>query len=186
MTPLGTVPAPRTPGHYRVAAVCLGNICRSPIADVVLTARFAEAGLADVVQVVSAGTAGYHVGGPMDPRSAQILTAHGYDATRHRAQQFTPAWHDECDLVLVMDRANRRDVHPEAHTEAQGGGRTFLFRDFDPVGTGGEVPDPYYGGDDGFREVLEMVERTSERVVALVAQQLAGRAALAQQEQAPA
>lgn len=171
MTPLGTVPTPRTPGRYRVAAVCLGNICRSPIADVVLAARFAEAGLADIVEVVSSGTAGYHVGGPMDPRSAQILTAHGYDATRHRARQFTAEWHEECDLVLVMDRANRRDVRP---TE-----RTFLFRDFDPVGTGGEVPDPYYGGDEGFREVLEMVERTSERVVALVAQQVAGA------EQAP-
>lgn len=181
MTPLGTVPAPRTPGHYRIAAVCLGNICRSPIADVVLAARFAEAGLSDVVEVVSAGTADWHTGKPMDPRSAQILTANGYDSTRHRAKQFTPAWHDTCDLILVMDRANRRDVGTGAHDDA----RTFLFRDFDPVGTGGEVPDPYYGGDEGFREVLEMVERTSERVVALVAQQLGHGAAAAQQEQEP-
>lgn len=159
------VPAPRTPGRYRVAAVCLGNICRSPVADVVLTARVADAGLSDVVEVVSAGTAGYHVGGPMDPRSAATLDAAGYDSTRHRAQQFFGSWHDEYDLILVMDRSNLRDVGP---TE-----RTFLFRDFDPVGTGCELPDPYYGGEDGFREVLAMVERSSEQVVGLIARRLA-------------
>ncbi|MFC6153101.1 low molecular weight protein-tyrosine-phosphatase [Nocardioides yefusunii] len=174
--PRTSVPAPRTPGRYRVAAVCLGNICRSPVADVVLSARVAEAGLADVVEVVSAGTAGYHVGGGMDPRSAATLSAAGYDPTRHRAQQFWPTWHDECDLVLVMDRSNLRDVGP--------GERTFLFRDFDPVGTGCEVPDPYYGGEDGFREVLEMVERTSERVVALIAAQMTDADTVGSQEQA--
>ena len=168
MEPLESVPTPRTPGHYRVALVCLGNICRSPMADVVLSARVAKAGLSDVVEVVSAGTADYHVGRPMDPRAAATLTASGYDASRHRARQFDATWHDACDLVLVMDAANRRDVVPTA--------RTFLFRDFDPVGTGGEVPDPYYGGDDGFREVLAMVERTSERVVALIAERLSGHA----------
>ena len=173
MNPLDSVPVPRTPGRYRVAAVCLGNICRSPMAHVVLAARFAEAGLSDVVEVVSSGTADYHVGRPMDPRAAATLTDAGYDATRHRARQFDDSWHEDCDLVLVMDRSNRRDVAP---TE-----RTFLFRDFDPIGTGGEVPDPYYGGDDGFREVLAMVERTSDRVVALVAARLAESDARADQ-----
>ena len=165
MNPLDSVPVPRTPGRYRVAVVCLGNICRSPMAHVVLADRFARAGLSDVVEVVSSGTADYHVGRPMDPRAAATLTDAGYDATRHRARQFDDSWHQDCDLVLVMDRANRRDVAPTA--------RTFLFRDFDPVGAGGEVPDPYYGGDEGFREVLAMVERTSDRVVALVAARLA-------------
>lgn len=169
-TPRTSVPAPRTPGRYRIAAVCLGNICRSPIADVVLNARVADAGLAGVVEVVSSGTAGYHVGRPMDPRSAETLSEAGYDPTRHRAQQFAPSWHDEYDLVLVMDRSNRADV---LASDVAQGERTFLFLDFDDVDPGGEVPDPYYGGDEGFREVLAMVERTSTRVVDLVAAQLA-------------
>ena len=76
---------------YRVAVVCLGNICRSPMADVVLTDRVEAAGLADRVEVVSAGTGGWHVGGPMDRRAAALLTTHGYDASRHVAQQFGPA-----------------------------------------------------------------------------------------------
>lgn len=158
------VPEPRTPGRYRLAMVCLGNICRSPMADVVLQARVAEAGLDDRVEVVSAGTADYHVGKPMDRRAAATLTAAGYDATRHRAQQLGPDWVGACDLVLVMDDSNHADVGEHE--------RVRLFRSYDPVGTGGEVPDPYYGGDDGFQEVLAMVERTGERLVELVAERV--------------
>lgn len=164
MAGTATLPPPLAPGRYRIAMVCLGNICRSPVAEVVLTARVAEAGLDDVVEVFSAGTADYHVGKPMDPRSAQTLTAAGYDATRHRAQQFQHAWHDDVDLILVMDRANHADVTAGVERD-----RVHLFRDFDPDEPGGEVPDPYYGGDDGFEEVLAMVERTSARLVDLVA-----------------
>ena len=160
---MAPLPPPREPGRYRVALVCLGNICRSPMAHVVLEAQLAEAGLDDVVEVFSAGTADYHVGKGMDPRSAQTLTDAGYDATRHRAQQFSHDWHDEVDLILVMDRANHADVTAGADRE-----RVRLFRDFDPELPGGEVPDPYYGGDDGFREVLDMVERTSAHLVELV------------------
>ena len=158
-----TLPAPLTPGRYRIAMVCLGNICRSPVAEGVLTARVSEAGLDDAVEVFSAGTADYHIGKGMDPRSAQTLTDAGYDATRHRAQQFSHAWHDEVDLILVMDRSNHADVTDGAERE-----RVRLFRDFDPAEPGGEVPDPYYGGEDGFREVLDMVERTSALLVELV------------------
>ncbi|MDN4160923.1 low molecular weight protein-tyrosine-phosphatase [Nocardioides abyssi] len=161
------LPAPRTPGRYSIALVCLGNICRSPMADVVLSERVDEAGLSGLVRVVSSGTGGWHVGKPMDPRSAATLTAAGYDATRHRAQQFAPSWLDEHDLVLVMDSANLADV-------GGAGDRVMLLRELDPVGTGGEVPDPYYGGDDGFEEVLEMVERTSAAITAAL-QRLLGR-----------
>jgi len=144
--------------------VCLGNICRSPVADVVFSARIADAGLDDVVEVVSAGTADYHLGKPMDPRSAQTLTDAGYAATRHRAQQIQHAWHDEVDLILVMDHSNHADV-----TAGVERARVRLFRDFDPDFPGEEVPDPYYGGEDGFTEVLQMIERTSARLVTLVA-----------------
>ncbi len=161
-------PAPRTAGRYRVAVVCLGNICRSPMAHVVLEDRFAAAGWGEAVEVRSGGTADWHRGKPMDPRAAATLTDAGLDATRHRASHYQAQWQETEDLVLVMDQSNLADA----------GGRTerlALFRDFDPVGTGGEVPDPYYGGDDGFREVLAMVERTSDALVSAVTERLAQR-----------
>ena len=159
------LPAPRshTDGPYAIAIVCLGNICRSPVADVVLNTRIEQEGLAGRVTVDSSGTGGWHLGGPMDRRAAATLTAEGYDPTNHRSRQFTAAQADEYDLVLAMDRDNRRDlrslgVDPD---------RLRLFRDFDPVPGDGEVPDPYYGGEIGFADVLAMVERTS---IALVEQ----------------
>ena len=166
MTPAATDLPPRTtPAEtpYRVAVVCLGNICRSPMADVVLTDRVETAGLGERVEVVSAGTGGWHVGGPMDGRAAALLTTRGYDASRHVAQQFGRHWFDEVDLVLAMDAANYADI--VAH-----GPRTTvrMFRDFDPCATDADrdVPDPYFGGEDGFTEVLAIVERTCDALVA--------------------
>lgn len=152
------LPEPHTPGRYRIALVCLGNICRSPMAHVVLESRLADAGLADRVEVASAGTGGWHLGKPMDSRAAASLSAAGYDPSRHLAQQYDASWPTTYDLVLVMDGANLADVGGRQ-------GRVGMFRDFDPEDPGGEVPDPYYGGDDGFEEVLAMVERTSDAVV---------------------
>ncbi|MDQ4051968.1 MAG: low molecular weight phosphotyrosine protein phosphatase [Actinomycetota bacterium] len=156
------LPAPRTPGRYSVALVCLGNICRSPMADVVLQQRIADAGLDDRVTVASCGTGDWHIGHPMDRRAAAALAAAGYDATRHRAQQFARSWLDEHDLVLAMDAQNLADVVTDADVDAD---RVRLYRDFDPREPGGDVPDPYYGGDSGFEEVLDMVERTSVALV---------------------
>lgn len=150
------LPPARTLGSYHIELVCLGNICRSPTAHVVLEQRLADAGLDDVVEVSSSGTGDWHVGHPMDRRAAATLTAAGYDATRHRARQHDPA--DDVDLVLVMDDANLADV----------GGRTERvrkFRDLDPAEPGSDVPDPYYGGDHGFEEVLTMVERTATAII---------------------
>lgn len=152
---------------YRVALVCLGNICRSPMADVVLNALLDEAGVADEVEVTSCGTGDWHVGEPMDPRAAEVLTRAGYDASRHRARQFGPDWHDH-DLILAMDATNRADVlaglPPDRHDRVQ------LFRAYDPEAGDTEeapdVPDPWYGGPEGFDEVLDIVERTARRVVA--------------------
>ena len=156
------LPPPATPGRYRVALVCLGNICRSPMAHVVLESALEEAGLDTAVEVMSAGTADYHVGGAMDRRAAATLTAHGYDASRHRAQQLPPAWLDDCDLVLAMDRDNLADILDGAGDVPAS--RVRMFRDFDPLADEGDldVPDPYYGEDDGFERVLAMVTRTSQ------------------------
>lgn len=150
---------------YAVALVCLGNICRSPMAEIVMRDRLDAAGLADVA-VISAGTGDWHVGEPMDRRAAAALHAAGYDPSRHRAQQWVPAWRDRYDLVLAMDAQNLADLGGR-------GERTLLFRDLDPAGTG-DVPDPYYGGEDGFTEVLGMVERTADALVAALAE-LTGR-----------
>ena len=153
------VPPPRHPGHYSVALVCLGNICRSPTAHVVLEARLAEAGLDDRVSVRSSGTGDWHVGRPMDQRAAATLSEAGYDPSRHHARQYDASWADEHDLVLAMDHENLADLGGRSE-------RVALFRDLDPVGTGEDVPDPYYGGADGFADVLAMVERTSDALVA--------------------
>ena len=198
----GHLPPPRTAGRYSVALVCLGNICRSPMAHVVLEAALEEAGLADRVRVASSGTGDWHVGAPMDTRAAATLTAAGYDATRHRAQQYAAGWAAEHDLVLAMDAQNLADIAeisglPSTGTSpggspggtgggtgggtdggtggGTGDGRLRLFRDLDPRGPGRDVPDPYYGGDDGFEEVLSMVQRTSTALVAALADLLGPR-----------
>ena len=157
---------PLRPGGttYRVGLVCLGNICRSPMAEVVLSDRVARAGLADVVEVESAGTGGWHAGGPMDERAAAQLTRAAYDASRHRARQLDPSWLERCDAVLVMDADNLADVTAlwPGHDE-----RVLRFRDLDPEAGPDDldVPDPYYGEHDGFARVLAIVERTADAVV---------------------
>jgi protein-tyrosine phosphatase len=140
------------------------------MADVVLSAHVDRAGLAGQVTVDSCGTGDWHTGQPMDRRAAATLTAAGFDPTLHRARVFDPGWLERHDLVLAMDEHNLADVR-EVATAAHDD-RVRLFREFDPIGTGGEVPDPYYGGDAGFEEVLGMVERTSAALVSALQEQL--------------
>jgi protein-tyrosine phosphatase len=161
------LPTPRgTP--YRIGFVCLGNICRSPMADVILTELVDLGGLATKVEVSSCGTGDWHLGQPMDPRAATALLAEGYDPSTHRAQQFEPSWL-EMDLLLTMDAQNLHDV-TGGRGESE---RVRLFRSFDPLlaaSTEGsdpvdrDVPDPYYGGEEGFAEVVAIVERTCRRL----------------------
>ena len=162
------LPAPAG-SPYRIGLVCLGNICRSPMADVVLSELVDRAGLTSEVEVSSSGTGGWHVGSPMDSRAAATLVADDYDPSRHRAQQFDAGWSDR-DLILVMDADNLAAVRDQLRGHAAG--KVRMFRDFDPVGTG-DVPDPYYGGPDGFADVLQMVERTSIAIVAQLERLLA-------------
>lgn len=155
-------------GHpLRIAVVCLGNICRSPMADVVLEQKLDEAGLSDEVRVDSAGTGGWHRGEPMDPRAAAVLAEHGYDPTRHRAQQITSDWFADHDLVLTMDASNYDDVAALARTPSDRA-KIAMFRSYDPAATPGddEVPDPWYGGPEGFEHVLDLIERTADAIVA--------------------
>ncbi len=159
MTPTA-LPAPHSPGRYRVAFICTGNICRSPSADVVLEHLLDEAGLLDRVRVGSGGMREWHIGKPMDPRSASTLAARGYEATRHRARQVTATWFDEEDVLLAMDQGHLEELSELGNSE-----RVRLFGAFDPLTPGVEVPDPYYGGSEGFEEVLDMIERTCRALV---------------------
>jgi protein-tyrosine phosphatase len=168
------LPSKRRPDRspYRIAVVCLGNICRSPMGHVVLSEKVARAGLGERVEVSSAGTGDWHVGEPMDRRAASTLTAAGYDASQHRAAQFQTHWYDDHDLVLAMDASNHTDLLALA-TDVEPG-RLRMFREFDPwsTETDRDVPDPYYGGDDGFAEVLRTVERTADAIVAALEREL--------------
>jgi protein-tyrosine phosphatase len=155
---------------YRVCLVCMGNICRSPMAEVVLRQTLETRGLDGLVAVESAGTGGWHAGDPMDERALQILSQHGYDGSAHRARQFTEAWFGRYDLVLAMDRDNVSNLRRLAPS----GVEVRLFRSFDPAAPeGAEVPDPYYGGNEGFEEVLALVEAASAGVAEHIADELA-------------
>lgn len=161
------LPAPHDPDRpYAIALVCLGNICRSPIADVVLEQRLADRGIYDRYAVRSAGTGSWHVGDGMNPPARTELEANGYDASRHRAHQFDAAWFDSCDLILTMDTSNQHDVLALARTD-EDRGRVRMFRSFDPQASAGdaEVPDPWGGGPEDFTDVRVMVERTVDALV---------------------
>ncbi|HEY0840351.1 MAG TPA: low molecular weight protein-tyrosine-phosphatase [Vulgatibacter sp.] len=149
---------------YRVLFVCLGNICRSALAEGVLRQRLAEAGLAAHVEVSSAGTGDWHVGKPPDRRMCATAKARGVELSHQRARQLRAADLRRNDLVLAMDRDNLANARALAPDEAAAS-RLRLFREFDPVPENGEVPDPYYGGDEGFVHVFEIVDRTCRALV---------------------
>jgi protein-tyrosine phosphatase len=160
-----------TTNPFRITTICLGNICRSPMAEVVLQDRVLRAGLAHFVVVDSAGTGDWHVGYPADPRASATLDAHDYDRGEHQARQINEGWIANIDLALVMDSTNFLDVTSLVN---RSGATTDLrmFRSFDPAlahlsppHPDLDVPDPYYGGDDGFVDVLRMIERASDGIV---------------------
>lgn len=154
---------------YRVCLVCMGNICRSPMAEVVLRQTLDDRGLGDRVVVESAGTGGWHEGDPMDERALRILADRGYDGSAHRARKFTKDWFHRYDLVLAMDRDNLANLR----RMAPAGVEVRLFRSFDPAAPpDAEVPDPYYGGREGFEEVLSLVESAAEGVAKHVADEI--------------
>lgn len=142
----------------RVCFVCLGNICRSPTAEAVFAKFAQDAALEDQFHIDSAGTANYHVGELADARSRAAAVRHGYEI-RHRARQFLRTDFDAFDLVCAMDADNFQTLRQLAPSH-EAKDKVKLLRSFDPTAKrGAEVPDPYYGGERGFDEVIEICER---------------------------
>ena len=148
----------------RVLFVCLGNICRSPLAENVFRHLVAEAGVEDRFEIDSAGTGSWHVGEQPDRRAMSVARARGIEM-RGRARQVTAEDLATYDHVIAMDRDNLRDLQSLAYGEASTA-KIELLRDYDPEGDGDDVPDPYYGGASGFEEVLDIVSRSCRNLLA--------------------
>jgi len=149
-----------------VLFVCMGNICRSPTAEGVFRAAVAQAGLAHSIRADSAGTGDWHVGAPPDRRAIQAARRRGYDLTALRARRFEIADFECFGWILAMDTANLRSL--EAIKPRGYEGHLGLLLDVAPDLGVREVPDPYYGGPDGFERVLDLVETASAALLARV------------------
>lgn len=145
--------------RHAVLFVCLGNICRSPLAEGVFRHVLQTRGAAGGFLVDSAGTGGWHIGSPPDPRSVAIAAGHGIDLTGQRARKVADGDFARFDLVLAMDRANQTELKARATGDRHD--RIHLFMDF-ALGEARDVPDPYYGGADGFETVYRMLRTASE------------------------
>jgi protein-tyrosine phosphatase len=155
-----------------VLFVCLGNICRSPRAEGVFRHLASERGVAARFEIDSAGTSGYHAGDPPDARSVATARARGI-VVAGRSRQLIADDLRRFDWLIVMDEENLREVEKLASRTPSTGARVHLLREWDANGTGLGVPDPYYGGEQGFEKVQDIVERSCE---ALLDDLLAGRA----------
>lgn len=141
--------------------VCLGNICRSPLAEGVFRSVLAERGLDAAVSVASAGTGDWEMGSPPDPRSRDVAAVNGIDISSIRARQVMAEDFDRHELILAMDLSNLEELRRRAPDDRLD--RVHLFLEY-ASGTPGEVPDPYFGGAAGFDTVYRMIRDASERL----------------------
>ena len=172
--PSAPLPPPREPDTpYRVCLVCLGNICRSPMAETVLRASLAEAGLDGAVALDSAGTGDWHIGQPMYQQARAALASRGYDGSAHRARQFRLSWLAGRDLVLAMDARNLATL-----CRLAGAADRDRIRLFGEVGglsqaEGGEIPDPYGGNEADYCHVLDLLQAAAPVIAVRLARLLA-------------
>lgn len=150
---------------FRICFVCTGNICRSPMAEIIMREFVSRRGLDDAIHLSSAGTGEWHVGEKADPRTQSALKRAGYSGDRHRAKQFDPEDFRQFDLILTFDRGQQRILRTWAENDRD---RTLIqpLLSFDPSRTHNpEVPDPYYGTDELFDEVRDTIERACEQLL---------------------
>ncbi len=142
--------------------VCLGNICRSPLADALLKKKVAELGLN--IEVDSAGTSDYHIGGEPDKRTQENALNHGLDMSFLRARQFTKKDFDTFDLIYVMDKSNESNVL-SLTTNSNHKDKVKLILDLLDDTKYNEVPDPYYGGEQGFETVYTILDQATNKIL---------------------
>jgi protein-tyrosine phosphatase len=172
MTP-ELLPPAREPGApYRVCLVCLGNICRSPMAETVLRGALETAGLEGAVIVDSAGTGDWHIGEPMNSSARAALASRGHDGSAHRARQIEGSWLPERDLFLAMDARNLADLRRMASPVVRD--RIRLFGEVGGLSDvdGGEIPDPYGGSAADFGYVLDLLGRAAPVIAGQLARVL--------------
>ncbi len=148
---------------YKVCFVCLGNICRSPTAEGIFQHLVNERKLSSYFFIDSAGTSAYHIGEPANSKSQWTANRHGVKL-HSKARRFEASDLDEFDLVLAMDHENHRNLQ-RLSRNGQHSGKIKLMREFDSRPEDGEVPDPYYGGMDGFQNVFDVLKRSCENLL---------------------
>ncbi len=141
----------------RVLFVCLGNICRSPLAEAIFVHKVKQRGWESWIEADSCGTSNYHIGDPPDPRTISNAQKNGIPIN-HRCRQLCDRDFHDFDYILPMDNSNYRNVLAVVDNQ-QFHGKVRMMREFDPHGSG-EVPDPYFGGDKGFQEVFNILDRS--------------------------
>ncbi|MFW5921062.1 MAG: low molecular weight protein-tyrosine-phosphatase [Polyangiales bacterium] len=150
--------------EVRIVFVCLGNICRSPTAEGIMRKLLADEKLDGKVEIDSAGTGSWHVGEPPDPRAADEAERRGF-RLGGRARQVKPKDFDRFDYVVAMDASNRKNLEKLA-PNAEARRKIHMLRDFETgAGGAGDVPDPYYGGGDGFQKVFDICERSCRGLI---------------------
>lgn len=148
----------------KVLFVCLGNICRSPLAEGVFKHQVREEGLENKIRIDSGGTSGWHIGERPDPRSIEVAKVNGIELDSYGRK----AIGDDFKLfnyIIAMDRNNYDDLKNLSESSMEGAAQLLLMRDFDDIGKGQDVPDPYYGGDDGFTYVYELLDRSCRNLL---------------------
>lgn len=148
----------------KVLFVCLGNICRSPLAEGVFKQRVREAGLQNKILVESAGTSGWHIGEPPDPRSVDVARENGIELNSYGRKAINNDFQD-FDYIIAMDQNNYADLKNLPGSAEEGSAKLLLMRNFDSIGQGKDVPDPYYGGTNGFKNVFEMLDRSCRNLL---------------------
>ena len=147
---------------YRICFVCLGNICRSPTAEGIFQHKVKERSLGSYLYVDSAGTGAYHIGEKANTTSRSVAESHGVPLLS-RARQFDSDDFNDFDLILAMDASNYANIlRLKSGTTTA---KVEMMRRFDPQGTSDDVPDPYYGGLNGFEDVFSILERSSEELL---------------------
>lgn len=146
----------------QILFVCLGNICRSPLAEALLRKKIEDAGMSEHFFVDSAGTSNYHIGQPADIRTRKNAVLHGIDII-HAGRQIQSQDLDEFDMIIVMDKSNLRDVKLLVSNKTQES-KIKKMRDFDLLAPGEDVPDPWYGGEESFEEVFRILDRSTEHL----------------------